>query len=269
MKYPKPNNTNTTYVDSHCHLDMDSYQDDFDDILSRAASAGISDIITIGIDYNSSVKAIELSRKYAQIHASIGIHPHDVESINQTTYDQLLQLATANSEHICAFGEIGLDYFKNYAPVSLQRKHFELQLDLAKSLKLPVIIHDRDAHDDVLSIIRNAGPFPHGGVMHCFSGDYTLAKKIFDLGFYISIPGVVTFKNSAQLQEVVKRSPLSSMLVETDGPFLCPMPNRGKRNEPAFIPFIGRKIAELKGINEEEVARTTTQNAIRLFSLTH
>ncbi len=260
-------NNPTTFIDTHCHLDMDAYSADFKDVLERSASCGVKQVITIGIDLNSSKRAIELAKQHDMLYATVGIHPHDVDSISDDTYDQLTVLVENNKKYIVGLGEIGLDYFKNYSDVTSQRKHFKKQLQLAKELQLPVIIHDRDAHDDTLSILKEIGPFPQGGVLHCFSGDLPFAKNILDLGFHISIPGIVTFKNALELHDVAAHIPLDKMLLETDGPFLSPMPYRGKRNEPSYIPHIANKIAELRKIEMSEVAELTTKNARELFKL--
>jgi TatD DNase family protein len=269
QKAPIPKLPSNCYlIDSHCHLDMEWYKEDLDDILARAKAHGIQSIISIGIDEKSSFAAVELAKKYPMIKASVGIHPHDVAQINDATYAHLQQLVAENREHIVAFGEIGLDYAKEYSPKDIQRHAFKEQLNLAKKLALPVIIHDRDAHEDCLELLQAAAPFPHGGVMHCFSGDTHLAENILALGFYISIPGVVTFKNGKELQETASRVPLESLLIETDGPFLAPIPWRGKRNEPSYLPYIAQKIAELKGVSIESVAKQTSLNTQRLFHFT-
>lgn len=255
-------------IDSHCHLDMNSYKDDLDSILANARTHGVRAVITIGIDEKSSIAAIELAKIHPMVKATVGIHPHDVAQISNNSFDSLRQLVNENREHIVAYGEIGLDYAKQYADPALQQTAFRSQLDLAKELELPVIIHDREAHADTLEAIRQAGPFPHGGVMHCFSGDMTLAEQVLELGFLISIPGVVTFKNGLLLQEVAQQIPLHSLLVETDGPFLAPVPWRGKRNEPSYLPYTAQKIADLKKITIEEVAKQTSKNAMSLFNFT-
>jgi TatD DNase family protein len=255
-------------IDSHCHLDMDSYGDDLDAILTRALEHGVKSIVTIGIDEQSSIAAIKLAHKYPFIKATVGIHPHDVEQIDDSTYARLQKLVQENKDQVVAYGEIGLDYVKNYSPKSTQLRRFEEQLALAKDLDLPVIIHDREAHEDCLALLQAMAPFPKGGVMHCFSGNSTLAEKVLDLGFYISIPGVVTFKNGLTLQEIASKIPLESMLLETDGPFLSPAPWRGKRNEPAYVAYTAQKIAELKGITIEEVAEQTSTNTLNLFQYT-
>ncbi|MDO8948053.1 MAG: TatD family hydrolase [Desulfocapsaceae bacterium] len=257
----------TFLIDSHCHLDMDAYQDDLDTLLQQAYQNHIRTIISVGIDEKSSRQAISLAAKYNMVKATIGVHPHDVAHILPQTLDTLANLAEENSKHIVGYGEIGLDYVKNYTAPDIQRTHFRSQLSLAKELKLPVIVHDREAHEDTLRILMEAAPYEYGGVMHCFSGNMTLAKQVLDLGFHISIPGVVTFKNATDLQEVAKQTPLMSLLVETDGPFLSPVPRRGKRNEPTFLLYTAQMIADLRDIPINEVARQTSANAMRLFRL--
>lgn len=258
---------NAFLIDTHCHLDMDAYQDDLDTILEQAHRNHIRTVISVAIDEKSSRQAISLARRYSMVKATIGIHPHDVAHIQPQTLKILADLAEKNRHHVVAYGEIGLDYVKNYSPPDLQRSCFRSQLALAKELGLPVIIHDRDAHDDTLRILREAAPFQHGGVMHCFSGDMTLAGQVLELGLHISIPGVVTFKNAADLQEVARQAPMASLLLETDGPFLSPVPRRGKRNEPAFLLHTAQAVADLRGIPINEVARQTSANAMALFRL--
>lgn len=255
-------------VDSHCHLDMDAYANDLKNILVRARLAGIQSIITIGIDETSSRSAIEIAKANSMVKASVGVHPHDVENATDKTYQRLETLIKENRDQVVGYGEIGLDYAKLYAEPATQRRAFQEQLQLAKELNLPLIIHDRDAHDDTIEILQQNGPFKSGGVMHCFSGDTKLAEQVLALGFYISIPGVVTFKNGKDLQEVVKEVPLQSLIIETDGPFLAPSPWRGKRNEPSYLPYTAAMIAELKGIPIAEVALQTSRNVQRLFQYT-
>ncbi len=256
----------TILIDSHCHLDMDSYADDLDDLLQRAKTHGVNSIITIGIDEHSSLAAVQLAKDHPMIKAAVGVHPHDVEQMDTGTYQRIQNLISHNREHVVAYGEIGLDYAKQYAEPATQKKAFREQLQIAKELSLPVIIHDRDAHNDTLSMLQQAGPFPAGGVMHCFSGDLHLAEQILQLGFYLSIPGVVTFKNGRELQEVTAKIPLDSLILETDGPFLAPVPWRGKRNEPSYLPYTAQKVAELKGISIDEVASQTSRNVQNLFN---
>jgi TatD DNase family protein len=254
-------------VDTHCHLDMHAYFEDLDAILQDAFVHNVHAVASIGTDVDSSVRAVELARKYPMVSATVGIHPHDVDNITDRTYPILADLVQKNKDHIVGYGEIGLDYVKLHSTIENQRIHFRNQLALANELHLPVIIHDRDAHEDTLMILREAGPLQFGGIMHCFSGDFEFAQKILDLGLHISIPGTVTFKNADLLREVAQKIPLSSLLLETDGPFLTPHPHRGKRNEPLFLLYTAQKIAELRNISMEEIAHQTTLNAIALFRL--
>lgn len=264
--FHKPAESRLHLVDSHCHLDMNPYRPDIDAVLDRAAEVGVRQIVTVGIDLLSSKKALALAERYNNIFATVGIHPHAVAGINEADYEELRRLA--RHPKVVAFGEVGLDFFKKYAPKDLQIKHFKRQLQLAGELELPLIIHDRDAHQQVIAMLRDAGPFPGGGVMHCFSGNMELAAQTLELGFMISVPGIVTFAKAEDLQEVSAQVPLSSLLLETDGPYLAPNPKRGKRNEPAYLVYTARKVAELRGISLDEVATATSANACRLFKLT-
>lgn len=262
---PKLSDHRAELIDSHCHLDMDAYQADQDNVIQSAFNHGIKRIITVGIDYPSSLEAVALSRRYPNVYATIGFHPHDAQRATAKALQQMANLAS--HQEVVGYGEIGLDYVKDYAPRDVQRKVFSQQLHLAKELDLPIVIHDREAHVDVCDLIRTAGPFPKGGVMHCFSGDRQLAEKMIDMGFYISIPGVVTFTNAHILHEVIRTTDLRHLLLETDGPFLAPVPFRGKRNEPKLMLYTAQKVAELKQISIDEVARITTANTARLFHL--
>ncbi|MDH3347487.1 MAG: TatD family hydrolase [Desulfobulbaceae bacterium] len=257
----------STLVDTHCHLDMNEYHEDFDEVMATAAENGINKILTIGIDLDSSRNAVKLARRYDNIYAAIGIHPHNVANVNESDYVDLARMADDPKNKIVGYGEIGLDYFRDRCPREVQLTHFERQLNLAKELALPIIIHDRDAHEDVLSLLHKAGPFPTGGVMHCFSGDISLAHKVMELGLHISIPGIVTFKKSEIIQEVARTIPLDRMVLETDGPFLTPVPYRSKRNQPSFLRFTAAKVAELREISVKDIAHHTTKNAHKLFGL--
>ncbi len=253
-------------VDSHCHLDMEDYQHDLTSILHSAFSHGIKNVITIGIDLQSSQKAIQLAIQHQMVSATVGIHPHDVGNITKKDIEEISVLIDRQRDNIVGYGEIGLDYVKKYSAPDLQKLYFKEQLALAKSHNLPIIIHDREAHDDILAILKTFAPFDSGGVMHCFSGDLEYAKKVLDLGFHISIPGIVTFKNAHVLHTVAQNIPLSSLLLETDGPFLAPEPYRGKRNEPLLLLYTAEKVAKLRNTNIEEIAEATTLNASRLFN---
>lgn len=254
-------------IDTHCHLDMDAYEHDLEQIIHNAADQGITEIITIGIDLTSSRKAVELAKHFPGVWAAIGIHPHNAASGDTDTYRQLQLLAWDRTNKIVGYGEIGLDFAKNYAPMDIQVKNFKRQLDMAKELDLPVIIHDRDAHEATLDILQAHAPFPALGVMHCFSGDLELARRIIDLGLYISIPGIVTFNKSEEMQRVAREIPLQSLILETDGPFLSPVPYRGKTNKSEYLLYTAQKIAELREISLDDLAGQTTLNAKTLFRL--
>lgn len=248
---------------------MAAYIDDLPAILERALANQIRRIVTIGIDAASSKAAVVLARKFSQISATIGMHPHDVENTTEEDYNELEALYKKHPDHIVGFGEIGLDYVKQYSAPPVQRSHFSRQLEFAHSLKLPIIVHNREANSDTLNLLREAKPLIYGGIMHCFSGDYSFAKKVLDLGMLISIPGIVTFKNAADLHEVTRKVPLESIVLETDGPFLAPHPFRGKRNEPSYLAFTAEKVAQLRNITIDEVASQTSRNAENLFKFTN
>jgi TatD DNase family protein len=252
-------------IDSHAHLDMDDFEKDRDDVLERAVQADIGHIVNIGIDLKSSVDALNLARKYAYISSSVGCHPHNADSCGASDLDHLAGLAS--EPEVVAWGEIGLDYFRGYSSTEAQLRIFQDQLGMADDMNLPVIIHDREAHDTVYSMLKERGKGERKGVIHCFSGDMALAEAFMELGYFISIPGTVTYKNSPHIKEVAASMPLSRMLIETDSPYLAPVPMRGKRNEPAYVRFTAEKIAQLRDISVETVARHTTKNAQLLFDL--
>jgi TatD DNase family protein len=251
-------------IDSHAHLEMKEFDADREEVIKRAGCEGVDFIVTVGTNLKLSLKAVALADKYENIYATVGVHPHDVSKIDKKTLDTLKELVQTHKK-IVAYGEIGLDFFRNISPHEKQLEAFGLQLELAQELDLPVIIHDREAHKQSLETVRGSGV--RRGVFHCFSGDYEMAKKCIDLGFCISIPGVVTFDKSKTLQEVAERVPLSSLLLETDAPYLAPVPQRGKRNEPSFIIHTAKKVAQIKNISWEEVARETSVNASNLFGI--
>lgn len=251
-------------VDSHAHLEMNEFDSDREAVIGRALKEGIDFIVTVGTNLKLSLKAASLADQYENIYATVGVHPHDVAKADQKTLDALKQLVH-QSKKIVAYGEIGLDFFRNISPREKQRELFGLQLELANELDLPVVIHDREAHQQSLETVRASGV--RRGVFHCFSGDYDMAKKCIGLGFSISIPGVVTFDKSKTLQDVAEKVPLSSLLLETDAPYLAPVPHRGKRNEPSFIVYTAQKVAQIKKISWEEVARATADNAKNLFGI--
>jgi len=254
-------------VDTHCHLDMDNYENELAELLERAQTNKVNKIITIGIDLQSSLAAIELARENNYVFPTIGIHPHDVRNCTDSTYHELQTIHDQHKDIIVGYGEIGLDYAKMYSPEKIQKEHFNRQLTLANELDLPVIIHCRDAQEDLLSILKNHVPFKQSGVIHCFSSDMDFAEKVLELGFYISIPGIVSFKNAKDLHEVATNIPLEKMLLETDAPFLAPTPFRGKRNEPSYLIYTADHIAQLRGTTIDKIAKITSQNAETLFNI--
>lgn len=253
-------------IDTHCHLDMISSESDIGATISRAAACGVAPIITVGIDLESSKKAIHFAAHYDSVYATVGIHPHNVQGLDESSYAELENLC--RKPKVVAYGEIGLDYVKQYAPQDMQLEHYARQIDLAKKMQLPIVIHDREAHVDIMDILNKKAPFPAGGVMHCFSGDWHFAQKVLDLGFVISIPGVVTFSKAALMQEVARKVPLDMLILETDAPFLAPDPLRGKMNIPEYVLHTAQKIADLRGLSLENLATATTRNATNLFKLT-
>jgi len=253
-------------IDTHAHIDGREFQADFDDMLERARAAGLTRIVTVGADLESSRLAVELAERHNHIFCSVGIHPHDAERVTEKCYAVVRGLATDNRK-VVAIGEIGLDFYRDRSPREDQERVFRRFIRLARELALPVIVHDRDAHERVMAILREERAAEVGGVLHCFSGDLAMARECVEMGFCISIPGTVTYPNSEQLRDVVRGTRIERLLLETDCPYLSPVPHRGKRNEPAFVRITAEKVAELKGLSLEDVGRITTLNAERLFGL--
>jgi TatD DNase family protein len=250
-------------TDTHAHLDIMGSDEEIAAIIERANENGVKRIVTIADKLSSSRRAIEIAEKFENVYATVGVHPHDAEAVNNDTLKELEELAL--HPKVVAIGEIGLDYYKNYAPQAVQRKVFEQQLDLAKYLEMPVVIHDRDADKDVLEIISNHRP--KKGVFHCFSSNVEFAEVVLAMNYYISLAGPVTFKNANSLVDVAKFVPLTKLLVETDSPYLAPQPYRGEDNEPAYVRFVAEKIAEIKGVPISAVAASTQENASILFGI--
>jgi TatD DNase family protein len=252
------------FIDSHAHLEMREFNRDRDEVIRRAHEAGVAYIITVGTTPDDCRKALSIAAQNEGVYAVVGVHPHEVKDIDAKTYDALRMMA--RKEKVVAYGEIGLDFFRNLSPRDVQIRRFGEQLDLAEELDLPVVIHDREAHRETLEMLKG-WKGKKRGVVHCFSGDRAMAKTCIDLGFYISIPGPVTFPKSDRLREIVKDLPFDRLLIETDCPYLTPHPHRGKRNEPAYVVHTARAIAGIKGVPLEEVGRITSQNAKEIFSL--
>jgi TatD DNase family protein len=251
-------------IDTHAHLDISPLSNQVEDILLKAKDAGVSQVITMGIDLESSERAVALAEKYHQVFASVGIHPHDAKNASESVFGKLKGLA--KGQKVVAWGEIGLDYAKKYSSKNVQKKIFELQLGCARESELPVIIHDRDAHQDVLEILKVYGRGIKG-VFHCFSGDIDFLREILNMGLYVSVTGIITFPKAEGLREVISYVPLDSLFLETDCPFLSPVPFRGKANEPARVLHVAEEVAKVKDISIEEVASCTSRNARGFFNL--
>jgi TatD DNase family protein len=252
-------------IDSHAHLIDGRFKHDLHQVLDRAKEAGLKAIINVGYDLSTSKKAVTMSLSHDILYTAVGAHPHDAANLPADYLETLQQLA--KKPKVLAIGETGLDYYRNLSPKAAQQKVFREHLQLATLLSLPVIIHDRDAHEDVMKILGEQAKGTLRGVMHCFSGDVDLARRCLDLGFYISIAGPVTFKQQGMLAEVARFVPLDRLLVETDCPYLTPQPFRGKRNEPSYVYYVVEQVATLRGIDVESVASVITGNAEVLFGI--
>ncbi len=251
------------FFDSHAHYDDKKFVHDRYELISDINKAGVSNIINVGADIRSSRESVKLANRYNFIYASVGVHPHEVAKISEEAINILTDLA--KDPKVVAIGEIGLDYHYDFSPRDMQKVWFRKQIQLAKALKLPVIIHNREAHADSMEIIESEDISSIGGVFHCFSGSYEMAEKLLEMGLYLSVAGPVTFNNAKKLVEVVKKIPINRLLIETDAPYLAPEPFRGKRNDSGYIKFTAQKIAEIKDVTIEEVALQTSENAKRLF----
>jgi len=250
--------------DTHAHLIEEDFDDDLDEVILRARSADVNHILNVSYDGESSVKGVDLANKEEGIYTSIGIHPHWAEELNDEVLEDLFLLA--KKEKVLAIGEIGLDYYKSTSSREIQQKAFLAQIELANSLDLPVLIHDRDAHGDLFELIKNNRP-KRGGILHCFSGSLELAQEGIKFGFYISFAGPLTFKNSRRLPEIAVKIPLEKIVIETDSPYLAPEPLRGRRNEPAYVVYVLEKLAELRQKNNTEMAEITFMNAKDILGL--
>ncbi len=267
------------FVDSHAHLTSKQFDADRDDVLQRAEDAGVHLIINPGTDLEDSKRAVELADQHANVYACVGFHPHDASKANEQS---LLEIETL-SEHpkVVAIGEIGLDFHYDFSPRDVQAEVFKAQIKIAQCRNLPIVIHTRESNEETIAIVEEAVKMETGwrghpgnsssnipkGVFHCFSGDVAMARKVIGMGFYVSMPGVVTFKNAGFATQVAAQVSCEHLLLETDSPYLAPVPNRGKRNEPSNIPLIAEKIAALQNLSVEDIARTTTYNVYRLFGI--
>ena len=253
-------------IDSHAHLDGEKFADDRAAVVERALAAGVVKIITMGDSLESSARSVALTEEFDPVYAAVGIHPEEAQPMTAATDEQLA--AWAAQEKVVAIGEIGLDYYweKDEEKRALQRAIFVRQLDLARQLRLPVCIHDREAHGDMMKILKTEGRGLRG-VLHCYSGSWEMAAELLKGDWYFGIDGPLTYKNAAKLPEIVQRLPAERILVETDSPYLSPMPFRGKRNEPAHVLYVAKKAAELRGESLEAFARATRENTRELYGI--
>ncbi|MGI6512795.1 MAG: TatD family hydrolase [Syntrophomonadales bacterium] len=254
-----------TVIDSHAHLQDPRFAEDVEEVIARAIQGGVEMIICIGYDLESSRAAVELTRRHREIWAVVGIHPHDAKTINDRVLAEVWDLA--RDPRVVAIGETGLDYYRNLSSPDEQRKGFRAQINLAKKLGKPIVIHDRDAHEEVLSIIKQEKAGANGGIMHCYSGRLPLAVELMKQGFMISFAGPLTFSNAKKSVEVAARVPLDRILVETDCPYLTPEPYRGKRNEPLYVWEVAKKLAEIHRKSLQEIAYITAYNTRRVLGL--
>jgi len=253
-------------IDTHCHLNHSDYSGDLQEVIKRAEDVGVDHIVCVGYDFESSVQALKLAREIRMISAAVGIHPHDAAAFSSDMEAQLREMATSDAK-VVAIGEAGLDYYRDLSPRKAQQAVFRRHIAMARELNLPLIVHSRDAHSDVLAILDEEG-FPSCGVvMHCLPADREFALKSVELGCYLGIGGAITFKNAQLLREIVSQIPLDHLILETDAPYLTPHPHRGQRNEPSYLPMIAESLANTLGITPGEVCARTTANARELFGL--
>ncbi len=257
--------SNPFLVDSHCHLDFPDYADQVDQVVARATDAGVGVCLSIGTELKRFPGVKAVAEKFPNVWCSVGVHPH--ESQKELLDDEAALIRETAHPKVVGIGETGLDYYYEHSPRVPQQKNFRAHIAAARKTGLPVIVHTRDADDDTIAILGDEmakGRFT--GLIHCFTGTQKLADAALELGLSISVSGIATFKNSAALRDVIATVPLERLLVETDAPFLAPVPHRGKTNEPAFVVHTARMLAELKGVSEDVLAQATTENFFRLFS---
>jgi len=254
-------------IDSHAHIQGAMYAAEVDEVIKRAEKAGVEKIMVVGGagELSSNQAAVALADSYENLYATVGMHPHDAKDVGEEELKELQALTSRPK--VIAVGETGLDFYYNHSPHNIQRDIFTRFIRMARETGLPLVVHERDAHKDVAQLLRSEGAGKLTGVIHCFTGDYEAARNYLDLGFYLSFTGIITFKNAQSLREVVRNVPLERMFVETDSPYLTPVPHRGKRNEPAFVRFVAETVAQIKTLALQEVARITTTNVRALFRI--
>lgn len=253
------------FVDTHCHLDWNAFDADRDGVIRQAIDAGVTKMVTIGVDVPSSRRAIELAAQYAEVYAAVGVHPNDCAGFSSATVSELRALA--QQPKVVAIGEIGLDYYWHKVDHATQAQAFHTQLELAAEFNKPVIVHSRDAAADTIGLLENFTRHAARltGTLHSYFDDRSIMQRAFAIGFYCGVTGPITFKKSDREREIIREAPLDRLLIETDAPFLTPVPHRGERNEPAYVQYVAAMIAQVKGLTREIVAQQTTQNANTLF----
>jgi TatD DNase family protein len=254
-------------IDSHAHIQGSEYTADLDGVVKRARDAGVEEIVVVGGagELSSNDAAVALAESFPGLFASVGMHPHDAKDVSEEDFQRLKDLT--QSPKVVAVGETGLDFYYDHSPRDIQIELFCRFIQMARETRLPLVVHDREAHREVAELLRREGRGEIRGVIHCFTGDFGAAMNFLDLGFYLSFTGIITFKNADPLREVVRRLPLDRILIETDSPYLAPVPHRGKRNEPAFVCLVAETVAKVRGVPLEEVARATSLNAQGLFGI--
>jgi TatD DNase family protein len=254
-------------IDSHAHIQGKEYSGEAENVIGRAREAGVERIIAVGGagDMSSNTEAVALANAFPDVYATVGMHPHDAKDVGEDELQKLRELAA--NEKVVAVGETGLDYYYNHSPRDVQRRVFTQFIHMACETGLPIVVHERDAAQETAELLRGESDGNLSGVIHCFTGNYDAARAYLDLGFYLSFTGIITFKNAEPLREVVRKVPLKRMLVETDSPYLTPVPHRGKRNEPAYVRLVAEAVAKLKEISLEDVAAITTRNVCDLFKI--
>jgi len=249
-------------VDTHAHLDFSAFDADREAVIARAAAAGVRWIVNPGADLESSRRAVRLAQQHEGVYAAVGVHPHEAQACTPATLAELRRLA--RQPKVVAIGEIGLDYYRDLSPRPAQRQAFRQQLELAAEVGLPVLIHDREAHEDILAILSESRP---RGILHAFSGDLRMAQRVIALGLYIAVGGPITYQNARVLPALLPALPADRLVLETDCPYLTPHPYRGQRNEPAYLRLVAERLAELRGVSFAEMARQTTENARRALGI--
>ena len=253
------------FIDTHAHLFYPNFNNEVEEVIKRAVEEGVDYIIVPGTDIASSAQAVELADKHEAIYASAGIHPHDTANWEDSLIDNIREIA--KHPKVVAIGEIGLDYYYDFSPKNIQKIAFKKQIELALELSLPIIVHNRESNDDVMEIIRSYKGKNLKGQFHCFAGSVQDAHELIEMGHMISFPGNITFKKADNIRKVLAGINFSNLLLETDSPFMTPVPHRGKRNEPSYVKFVAEKISEIHNVTVKEVAEITSKNAINFFGL--